>query len=152
MTEAGATNGGARVVETPRSAGSVATPVKAAVSVLIVDDSAPFRRAAGAVVTATPGFVVVGEAASGEEALHAMEDLDPCLVLLDVTMGGIDGIETARRITAQYPRPTVVLISVNDPASLSSKVRTCGAVALVDKRDFRPALLADLWATHRPAG
>jgi DNA-binding NarL/FixJ family response regulator len=66
-------------------------------------------------------------------------------------MGGIDGIETARRITAGYPGPTVVLISVNDPAPLSSKVQTCGAVALVDKRDFGPALLADLWATHGSA-
>ena len=120
-------------------------------SVLIVDDSAPFRRAARAVVEATPGFVAVGEAASGEEALLAMNDLDPCLVLLDVSMGGIDGIETARRITAEYPGPTVVLISVNDPAPLSSKVQTCGAVALVDKRDFSPALLADLWATHGSA-
>ena len=116
-----------------------------------MDDSAPFRRAARAVVAATPGFVTIGEADSGEEALLAMEDLDPCLVLLDVTMGGIDGIETARRITAAYPRPTVVLVSVNDPARLPSEVETCGAAAFVDKRDFRPALLAELWATHRPA-
>jgi DNA-binding NarL/FixJ family response regulator len=151
MTEAVAPNGGASLVEAPRSAGSEARAPTAAVSVLIVDDSAPFRRAAQAVVEATPGFVAVGEAASGEEALLAMEDLDPWLVLLDVSMGGIDGIETARRITAAYPRPTVVLISVNDPDQLSSNVRTCGAVALVDKRDFRPALLAELWATHRPA-
>ena len=123
----------------------------AAVGVLIVDDSAPFRRAARAVVAATPGFVAVGEAASGEEALLAMEDLDPCLVLLDVSMGGIDGIETARRITARYARPTVVLVSVNDPARLPSEVESCGAVAFLDKRDFSPARLADLWATHRPA-
>ena len=140
------TNGGVRVVETPRSAGSVARPLKAAVSVLIVDDSAPFRRAAGAVVAATPGFVVVGEAASGEEALLAMEDLDPCLVLLDVTMGGIDGIETARRITARVPAPDRRADLGQRSGALSSKVRTCGAVALVDKRDFRPG------AAGRPLG
>jgi DNA-binding NarL/FixJ family response regulator len=118
---------------------------------MIVDDSAPFRRAALDVVAATPGFVAVGEAASGEEALLAVEGLDPCLVLLDVSMGGIDGIETARRMTAAYPHATVVLVSVNDPARLPSEVATCGAVAFVDKRDFRPAVLADLWAAHRPA-
>ena len=141
MTEAAAT----------RSAGSGETALEAAaVGVLIVDDSASFRRAAHAVIAATPGFVALGEAASGEEALLLMNDLDPSLVLLDVTMGGIDGIETARRITAAYPRPTVVLLSVNDPARLPSEVETCGAVAFVDKRDFRPALLADLWATHGP--
>ena len=134
-----------------RAAGSGETALEAAaVGVLIVDDSAPFRRAARAVVAATPGFVAIGEAASGEEALRALEDLDPSLVLLDVTMGGIDGIETARRITAAYPRPTVVLVSVNDPARLPSEVESCGAAAFVDKRDFRPALLAELWAAHRP--
>ncbi len=120
-------------------------------SVLIVDDSAPFRRAARAVVAATPGFVTIGEADSGEAALRALEVLDPSLVLLDVTLGGIDGIETSRRITAAYPGPTVVLVSVNDPARLPSEVEACGAAAFVDKRDFRPALLAELWATHRPA-
>ena len=135
-----------------RSAASGDTALEAAaVSVLIVDDSAPFRRAAQAVVAATPGFVAVGEAASGEEALLVMEDLDPCLVLLDVSMGGMDGIETARRITARYSRHTVVLISVNDPARLPSEVESCGAAAFVDKRDFSPARLAGLWAAHRPA-
>lgn len=101
-------------------------------------------------MAATPGFVAIGEASSGERALLVIEELDPSLVLLDVTMGGIDGIETARRITATYPRPIVVLISVSDPAGMRARVDTCGAVALVDKRDFGPALLTRLWAMHRP--
>jgi DNA-binding NarL/FixJ family response regulator len=77
-----------------------------------------------------------------------MRGLEPGLVLLDVTMGGIDGIETARRITSMYPRPTVVLISVKEPAQLPSTVADCGAVALVDKRDLSPALLAELWGKY----
>ena len=121
------------------------------VGVLIVDDSALFRRAARDVIAATPGFVAVGEAASGEEALQAVEDLDPGLVLIDVIMDGIGGIEAARRITSACPHPTVVLISVTEPTRLPSKVKGCGAVALVDKRDFRPNLLADLWASHSPS-
>ena len=118
------------------------------VGVLIVDDSELFRRTARDVIAATPGFVVVGDATSGEEALETMKGLDPGLVLLDVTMGGIDGIETARRITSVYPRPTVVLISVKEPAQLPSTVAECGAVALVDKRDLSPALLSDLWGRY----
>jgi two-component system invasion response regulator UvrY len=118
------------------------------VGVLIVDDSELFRRTARDVIAATPGFVAVGEATSGEDALETLKGLDPGLVLLDVTMGGIDGIETARRITSVYPRPTVILISVKEPAELPSTVAQSGAAALVNKRHLSPALLSDLWGKH----
>ena len=55
-------------------------------------------------IEATPGFEAVGEAASGEEALDAVDRLDPQLVLLDVRMPGIDGIEVARRLGRDAPR------------------------------------------------
>ena len=58
------------------------------VPVLIVDDQAPFRRAARAVVTATPGFEVVGEAESGEEAVELADSLAPGLVLMDINLPG----------------------------------------------------------------
>jgi two-component system, NarL family, invasion response regulator UvrY len=147
MTQGGASTG-ARLFEA--AGGRGVRPRDTRAGVLIVDDSASFRRAARDVVSATPGFVAIAEASSGEEALRALESIDPCLVLLDVKMGGIDGIETARRITARYPRPTVVLVSVEDPASLQPRVESSGAAALVDKRDFGPALLTTLWATHGP--
>jgi DNA-binding NarL/FixJ family response regulator len=73
------------------------------VGVLIVDDQAPFRRAARAVVTATPGFEVIGEAESGEEAVELAEDLAPEVVLMDINLPGINGIEATRRITAAHP-------------------------------------------------
>ena len=52
---------------------------------------------------ATPGFVAVGEASSGEEALQLSSELEPDLVLVDVRMPGMDGIETARRLAATRP-------------------------------------------------
>ena len=55
---------------------------------------------------------------------------------------------TARRITAAHPRTVVVLISVEDPVDISSSAEGSGAVALVRKEDFKPALLCELWATH----
>ena len=55
------------------------------------------------VIAATPGFESVGEAESGEEGIAAVERLHPQLVLLDVRMPGIGGIETARRITTAHP-------------------------------------------------
>ena len=118
------------------------------VGVLTVDDQEVFRELARLVVEATPGFESLGEVASGEEALPAMNDLNPDLVIMDVRMPGMDGIEAARRIAATHPETVVVLISVEDPMDISSAAETSGAVALVRKEDFNPGLLAELWARH----
>ncbi|HEX7270262.1 MAG TPA: response regulator, partial [Streptosporangiaceae bacterium] len=58
-------------------------------SVVVVDDQAPFRLAAGAVVRRTPGFDLRGEAATGEEAVARVGELTPALVLMDISMPGI---------------------------------------------------------------
>ncbi|MGZ4640111.1 MAG: response regulator transcription factor, partial [Actinomycetes bacterium] len=68
------------------------------VSVLVVDDQRPFRAAAAAVLRRTPGFVLVGEASSGEEALERVAELAPRLVLMDINMPGISGIEATQRL------------------------------------------------------
>jgi DNA-binding NarL/FixJ family response regulator len=118
------------------------------VGVLTADDQAVFRDCAHLVVETTPGFEPLAEVASGEEALAAVEELGPDLVLLDVRMPGIGGIETARRIGAAHPETVVVLISVEDPVDIPSAAQACGAVALVRKQDFGSTLLRDLWAAH----
>jgi two-component system, NarL family, invasion response regulator UvrY len=120
------------------------------VRVLAVDDQEVFLDVAREVVAATPGFVWVGGARSGAEALAAISRRDPQLVLLDVRMPGMGGVETASRIAGRHPDVVVVLISVEDAAAASG-VASCGAVELVSKRDFGPALLRRLWADHRPA-
>jgi two-component system, NarL family, invasion response regulator UvrY len=118
------------------------------VSVLTVDDQDVFRRVAHDVIVATPGFESVGEVSSGEEALGAVERLNPDLVLLDVRMPGIGGVEAARRITSSHPQTVVVLISIEDLENLSSDARACGAAALVRKQDFGPSLLRTIWDEH----
>ena len=69
------------------------------IRVVVADDHPPFLRAARAVVGATPGFELVGAAGSGEEAIELAATARADLVLLDVHMPGIGGIEAARRIT-----------------------------------------------------
>ena len=122
-----------------------------AVSVLIVDDQAPFRRAAAAVVKVTRGFDVVGEAESGEEAVELAGEVAPQLVLMDINMGGISGIEATRRILASSPDVVVVLLSTYQAADLPADAATSGAVAYVNKEEFGPDVLHDVWA-HRDGG
>ena len=118
------------------------------VRVLTVDDQVVFRDAARDVISATAGFEPVGDAESGEEALTEVERLRPELVLLDVRMPGIGGIEAARRITAAHPETVVVLISIEDSYEFAQDVDACGAVALVRKQDFGPAVLRSIWEAH----
>jgi two-component system, NarL family, invasion response regulator UvrY len=117
-----------------------------AVSVLIVDDQAPFRRAAAAVVRVTGGFDVVGEAGSGEEAVELAATLAPQLVLMDINMGGISGIEATRRITSERPDAVVVLLSTYQVDDLPADAADSGAVAYVNKEEFGPQVLQDVWA------
>jgi two-component system, NarL family, invasion response regulator UvrY len=114
------------------------------VSVLIVDDQAPFRSAARAVVAMTSGFAVVGEAASGEEALELVESSEPAVVLMDINMPGINGIETSRRITAGHPQTVVVLLSTYAADELPADARDCGAATYVNKEEFGPDVLEQL--------
>jgi two-component system invasion response regulator UvrY len=118
------------------------------VKVMTVDDHAVFREVAREVVQATMGFEHVGDATSGEEALALAESLDPDLILIDLRMPGIDGLETARRLRVSRPDATTVLISTAAFESLPGGFATCGAAAFVRKQDFGPSTLRRLWAEH----
>jgi CheY-like chemotaxis protein len=120
------------------------------VRVLTVDDQATFRGIAREVIEATPGFESVGEVASGKEAIAAVAELAPQLVLLDVRMPGLDGIEVARRLRATNPDTVLVLISVEDAADLPSAAQMADGVPLLRKQDFGPRLLSRVWREHGP--
>lgn len=115
--------------------------------VLAVDDSKIFLRVADSVVSATTGLRLVGTAASGEEALRLLPDLQPDLVLLDVHMPGIDGLETARIIRELRPQTVIVHVSA-DPEGLEAAAESAGAAAILDKVDMAPAALDELWLEH----
>lgn len=116
------------------------------VAVLIVDDQRPFRHAARAVVGATPGFEVIEEAESGEEAIELVDRLKPELVLMDINMPGVGGIEAARHIVGEHPEVVVMLLSTYSVDELPMDARTCGAAAYVNKEEFGPKVMQDLWA------
>ena len=135
-----------KVPETTAS-GSAPLHEPMGVGVLVVDDQATFRRVALEVISATPGFEPLGEAASGEEALVLAADLRPDLILLDVRMPVMDGIETARRLSTEHAGAVIVLISI-DVSELQDRAASCGAKALIRKQDFGSLALRRLWDAH----
>lgn len=116
-----------------------------AVPVLVVDDQRPFRQAAAAVLRRSVGFELVGEAETGEEALEQVSALHPALVLMDINMPGINGIEATRRIVAAAPETVVFLCSTYQLSDLPGDAHTSGAAAYVNKEDLGPAVLRRLW-------
>lgn len=125
---------------------------RAFVGVLTVDDQPLFRSVARDVIDATPGFEHLGEAASGAEALTLADALDPDLILIDLRMPEMDGLQAAERLHAAHPDATIVLLSTEDYEGTRS-VQGCGASAFLRKHAFGPLALRALWADHgaRPA-
>jgi DNA-binding NarL/FixJ family response regulator len=115
------------------------------VSVLIVDDQPPFRAAARAVVDRVDGFELVAEAASGEEAVSVSEQVQPDLVLMDIHMGEMDGIEATRHITAARPDTLVILVSTYTLDDLPPAARSSGAAAYLNKDELSPRTVRRLW-------
>jgi DNA-binding NarL/FixJ family response regulator len=115
------------------------------IRVLIADDQRPFRNAARAVLDAAEGFRLVGEAASGEEAVQLVRSLSPDLVLMDINMSGMGGIEAARAIANGYPATRTVLLSTYREEDLPDEAHTCGAAAYLHKSNFGGRALQDLW-------
>ena len=116
------------------------------VRVLLVDDQPDFLRAMAAVVEETPGFVVAGEASSGEECLSVAARLLPDVVLMDVNLPGIDGLEATRRLRDRDAPPVVILLSTYDDDAGEHFVAECGATAYITKSDLGPDRLEQAWS------
>jgi DNA-binding NarL/FixJ family response regulator len=116
--------------------------MSAPVRVLVVDDSLPFREAARELIQSTAGFEWIGEAASGEDGVTQAALLAPDLVLMDVRMPGIGGLEAAGRIGTQVGSSIVVLITGDE---LDADLVAGAAAAVLPKHRLNHASLRRLW-------
>jgi len=137
-----AETGSVRIAVKPQPDG--VAPGDPAYAVLIVDDQAPFRSAARSLVGLIAGWRVIGEVGSGEDAIETASATRPDLVLMDINLPGISGIEATRRIVAADPGIAVVLLSTYAADDLPEDARSCGAVGYIDKADLTPRRLRAL--------
>jgi len=115
------------------------------VPVMVVDDQLPFRSAARAVLRRLPEFELVGEASSGPEAIALAGDLRPALVLMDINMPEMNGIEATRRLVVDHPEVVVILCSTYEFADLPPDAGTSGARAYLNKERLGAETLRRLW-------
>jgi two-component system, NarL family, invasion response regulator UvrY len=115
------------------------------VRIVIVDDQPPFREAARLVIDLLDDFEVVGEATSGEEALAVVAALSPDLVLMDINLPGMSGVEATRRLRAAHPEVVTVLVSTYEVEDLPRGADSSGALAYVHKEHLDADLVEQLW-------
>jgi DNA-binding NarL/FixJ family response regulator len=111
--------------------------------VLLVDDDSGFRDTVRHLLIQREEAVVVGEAADGEQAVALAGSLKPDVVLMDLAMPRMNGVEATRRLKAQWPGLLVVLLTVHDDDVYRRTALAAGAEAFLEKK----SLGLDLWPT-----
>jgi DNA-binding NarL/FixJ family response regulator len=115
-----------------------------AVTVLIVDDNAPFRVLLREIVAAEPDLHVAGEAADGAEAIRLAQELRPDILLLDLGMPRVNGLEVLRWSKVERPERKVIIVTVHDEDAYRQVVEASGADAFLLKKSLGTDLLPTL--------
>ena len=113
----------------------------ALVRVLLVDDHEIARKGIRSVLTADASLVIVSEASDGEEAVQKSDELHPDVILLDITLPGINGIDAARQIRGVSPNSRIIFLSQHDSIQIAKDALSVGAQGYVVKSDAGRDLL-----------
>ncbi len=122
------------------------------IRVLLVDDQAVVRRGLRVLFHLEPDLEVVGEASTGSEALALAQTLTPDVVLMDIEMPGMDGIEATAALRRAVSQSVVVILSISDDAQTRARAQAAGAVAFVEKRGATETLLSAIRQAAAQAG
>jgi DNA-binding NarL/FixJ family response regulator len=112
------------------------------VRVLIVDDHEIFRRGTRSLLESSREMAVCGEAASGQEAIEKAKELQPDVILMDISMIGMSGLEATRLVRTEVPKSKVIILSQHDSDQISSAAIKVGASAYVTKSQVAQELLS----------
>jgi DNA-binding NarL/FixJ family response regulator len=119
------------------------------VRVLVVDDYEPFRRFVCSTLGKSSDLQVIGEADDGLEAIHKAEELQPDLILLDIGLPSLNGIEAARRIRRLSPKSKILFVSQESSADVAQEAFSIGALGYIVKTHAGSELLAALEAVRQ---
>ena len=118
--------------------------------ILIADDHAPLRRSIRSLLESHPQWSVCGEAADGEEAVEEAGRLKPDVVLLDVSMPKLNGLEAARRIRQSVPTAQLLVLTMHSSDQLPEEARRAGAREVVMKSDADRSLIEAIESLRAP--
>ena len=114
------------------------------IKILLVDDQLAVRDGLRMRLELEPDLTIIGEARDGSEAVTLAQALVPDVVVMDVEMPGLDGIEAARQLRAKTPSMAIVMLSIHGDAPTRERAREAGMVAFVEKRAAIDVLLAEI--------
>jgi DNA-binding NarL/FixJ family response regulator len=114
------------------------------VRILIVDDNEMVRRGVKLVLSSCPTYAVCGEASNGKEAVAKARQLQPDLILLDISMPGSNGFETAAAIRREFPSVKIIILSQHDKKRLLPGALEAGADDCIDKNSLSAELLVTI--------
>ncbi len=119
------------------------------IRILIVDDHRLFRAGLKTLLSPDSNFEIVGEATSGDEALSIAHDAQPDVVLMDMGMPGMDGLETTRRMLQDLPQVKILIMTMHEDSELVRECVRAGAKGYIIKRAAESELVDAIYAVWR---
>ncbi|HJY86214.1 MAG TPA: response regulator transcription factor [Candidatus Acidoferrales bacterium] len=120
-----------------------------ALRILVADDHEVVRRGLRAILEGQPGFDVVGEVGDGWEAVEKTRQLKPDVVIMDISMPNLNGLDATRRIRKEMPEATVLVLTMHDSEQVVREVLDAGARGYLLKSDAGRDLVAALYALRK---